>query len=225
MEIINDSFQFANRDGFVISGFAWCNHKYQPVSEPCYLILNDKRWISNNETDKMKAVIAQNKTPTLVSDKPVPKLRDDYILVKTVAVALNPTDWKHATFNLAAEGGLLGCDFAGIVEEVGSKVTKKWQKGERIAGVAHGGNLVQPEDGAFAEHILAKGDIQVKIPDSLSFEDASTLTLGATTVMQGLYQKALKLNLPDNPVKGNVPLLIYGGSTATGSLGIQYAKL
>lgn len=173
----------------------------------------------------MKAIVAQNKTPTLVTDRPIPKLRDDYILVKTVAVALNPTDWKHATFNLAAEGGLLGCDFAGIVEEVGSKVTKKWQKGERIAGVAHGGNLVQPEDGAFAEHILAKGDIQVKIPDSLSFEDASTLTLGATTVMQGLYQKALKLNLPDDPIKSKVPLLIYGGSTATGSLGIQYAKL
>ncbi|PCH01844.1 Polyketide synthase, enoylreductase [Penicillium occitanis (nom. inval.)] len=173
----------------------------------------------------MKAIIAQNKAPTLVTDRPVPKLRDDYILVKPVAVALNPTDWKHAAFGLSAEGGLLGCDFAGIIEEVGSKVAKKWKKGERIAGVAHGGNLVQPEDGAFAEHILAKGDIQVRIPDSLSFEDASTLTLGVTTVMQGLYQKALKLNLPDNPVKGDVPVLIYGGSTATGALAIQYAKL
>ncbi|KAF3397061.1 hypothetical protein DPV78_008280 [Talaromyces pinophilus] len=173
----------------------------------------------------MKAIIAQNKAPTLVTDRPVPKLRDDYILVKPVAVALNPTDWKHAAFGLSAEGGLLGCDFAGIIEEVGSKVAKKWKKGERIAGVAHGGNLVQPEDGAFAEHILAKGDIQVRIPDSLSFEDASTLTLGVTTVMQGLYQKALKLNLPDDPVKGDVPVLIYGGSTATGALAIQYAKL
>lgn len=173
----------------------------------------------------MNAIIAQNKAPTLVTDRPVPKLRDDYILVKPVAVALNPTDWKHAAFGRSAEGGLLGCDFAGIVEEVGSKVTKKWKKGERIAGVAHGGNADQPEDGAFAEHILAKGDIQVKIPDSLSFEDASTLTLGVTTVMQGLYQKALKLNLPDNPVKSDVPVLIYGGSTATGALAIQYAKL
>ncbi|QGA21042.1 hypothetical protein EYB26_008752 [Talaromyces marneffei] len=173
----------------------------------------------------MKAVVAHNNAPALVTDRPVPKLRDDYILVKPVAIALNPTDWKHAAFGLAAEGGLLGCDFAGIVEEVGSKVTKKWQKGDRIAGVAHGGNSVQPQDGAFAEHILAKGDIQVKIPDSLSFEDASTLTLGVTTVMQGLYQKALKLNLPDDPVKTDIPVLIYGGSTATGALGIQFAKL
>lgn len=192
---------------------------------PRTLVVSSFRHQTTKETDKMKAVIAQNRTPTLVTDRPVPKLRDDYILVKPVAVALNPTDWKHAAFGLSAEGGLLGCDFAGIVEEVGSKVTKKWKKGERIAGVAHGGNMVQPEDGAFAEHILAKGDIQVKIPDSLSFEDAATLTLGVTTVMQGLYQKALKLNLPDDPVKGDVPVLIYGGSTATGALAIQYAKL
>jgi len=36
----------------------------------------------------------------LVSDRPIPKLRDDYILVKTVAVALNPTDWKHIVSTL-----------------------------------------------------------------------------------------------------------------------------
>ncbi|EED13651.1 zinc-binding oxidoreductase ToxD, putative [Talaromyces stipitatus ATCC 10500] len=173
----------------------------------------------------MKAVVVQNKTPTLATDRAVPKLRDDYILVKPVAVALNPTDWKHAAFGLAADGGLLGCDFAGVVEEVGSKVTKQWKKGDRLAGVAHGGNLVQPEDGAFAEHILAKGDIQIKIPDSLSFEDAASLTLGINTVMQGLFQKALKLNWPSDPVKDQTPVLIYGGSTATGALGIQFAKL
>lgn len=28
----------------------------------------------------------------------VPKLRDDYIIVQTKAVALNPTDWKHVAF-------------------------------------------------------------------------------------------------------------------------------
>lgn len=67
--------------------------------------------------------------------------------------------------------------------------------------------------------------MQIKIPDSLSFEDASTLTLGVTTVEQGLYQKALKLNLPDNPVKEKTFVLIYGGSTATGALGVQFAKM
>lgn len=41
---------------------------------------------------------------------------------------------------------------------------------------------------------------------------------------QGLYQ-ALKLPLPTEPTKTPFPVLIYGGSTATGMLGVQYAKL
>lgn len=72
-------------------------------------------------------------------------------------------------------------DYAGIVEEVGTKVTKPFKKGDRISGVVHGGNMPHPEDGAFAEYITAKGDIQIKIPDNLSFEEASTLGVGITT--------------------------------------------
>ncbi|KAI1613293.1 zinc-binding oxidoreductase alcohol dehydrogenase [Exophiala viscosa] len=173
----------------------------------------------------MKAVVNRNKEPVLQKSRPVPKLRDDYLLVKVKAVALNPTDWKHAAFGLARENGLLGCDFSGTVEEVGSKVTKSWSKGDAIMGVAHGGNASQTEDGAFAEYIVAKGDVQIKKPDSLSFEAASTLPLGATTVGQGLYQKALKLKLPTDPVKDKEYVLIYGGSTATGALAVQYATL
>jgi NADPH:quinone reductase-like Zn-dependent oxidoreductase len=173
----------------------------------------------------MKAIVIKDKEAYLDRSYPVPKLRDDYILVKTAAVAINPTDWKHVAFGMGAQGGLVGCDFAGTVEEVGSAVTKSLSKGDRIAGVAHGGNFVQPEDGAFAEYVLAKGDVQMKIPDSMSFEEAATLTLGVTTVMQGLFQKALKLNWPTDPIKDKQYVLIYGGSSATGALGIQYAKL
>lgn len=86
------------------------------------------------------------------------------------------------------------------------------------------GNVVDHETGAFAEYILAKGGLQAKIPDSLSFEEASTLGLGIATVGQGLYQ-SLGLPLPDESPKERKPLLIYGGSTATGTLAIQYAKL
>lgn len=68
-------------------------------------------------------------------------------------------------------------------------------------------------------------DLQMHMPDSLSFEKASTIPLGASTVGQGLYQKALKLNLPTDPIKDKEFVLIYGGSTATGSLAVQYAKL
>jgi len=173
----------------------------------------------------MKAIVIHGKDARVERDRPLPKLRDDYLLVKTVAVALNPTDWKHIAGGIAADGGLSGCDFSGVVEEVGPAVTKPWKKGDRICGVAHGGNLVQPEDGAFAEYIVAKGDLQLKIPEGMNFEQASTIALGSTTVGQGLYQKALKLNLPTDPVKEKTFVLIYGGSSATGALGVQYAKL
>lgn len=80
------------------------------------------------------------------------------------------------------------------------------------------------ESGAFAEHIIAKGDLQFKIPDHFSFDEAATLGLGVITAGQGLYQ-SLGFPLPNKPSENKLPLLIYGGSSATGTLAIQYAKL
>ena len=172
-----------------------------------------------------KAVVIQGpKKAAVVSDRPIPKLRDHYILVKTAAVALNPTDWQHVEYLVEEGGPLVGCDYSGIVEEVGPKVTKPFKHGDRIAGMAHGANAVQHEDGTFAEHIVVKGDMQMKIPDDVSFEEAATFGVGITTVGQGLYQK-LGLAWPNEPVKDSPPVLIYGGSSATGVLGIQFAKL
>lgn len=174
----------------------------------------------------MKALVAHDNTAVLVNDRPLPHLRDDCVLVKVSTVALNPTDWKHLDRGLVSEGCLLGCDFAGTIERVGKTVTKTWSKGDRVAGVVHGGHASQPEDGAFAEYIVAKGDICLRIPREMSFEKAATLPLGIGTVMQGLYQKGLKLNLPDSPAtEEDSFVLLYGGSTATGALGVQFAKL
>lgn len=126
---------------------------------------------------------------------------------------------------------IAGCDYAGVVEAVGPMVSKDWKKGDRVAGFVHGCNLVRPESGAFAEYVLAKGDIQFRIPDFMSFEAASTLGVGLTTVGQNLYQY---LQLPSprrKPLIDGCPsdgppetILIYGGATATGSLAIQLAK-
>ncbi len=69
---------------------------------------------------------------------PLPKLSSDYILVRTVAIALNPTDWTTLDA-VGYAGTIVGCDYAGIVEEVGSAVKKSFKKGDRVAGFAHGG--------------------------------------------------------------------------------------
>ncbi|KAJ5716612.1 chaperonin 10-like protein [Penicillium malachiteum] len=168
-------------------------------------------------------IITAPKTAELVTNQPRPSLLDDYILVKTEAVALNPTDWKFVANN-SVSGCLVGCDYAGVIEEVGEDVKKDFKKGDRVCGFAHGGHILRPQVGAFAEYILAKGDVQMQIPDNLGFEEAATLGVGIATVGQGLYQ-SLKLALPTSPLTTPEPLLIYGGSTATGTLAIQYAKL
>jgi NADPH:quinone reductase-like Zn-dependent oxidoreductase len=159
---------------------------------------------------------------SVVDDAKVPSLRSDYLLIKTVAVALNPADWKHISY--VKDPVTVGFDFAGTVEEVGSEVTKRFKKGDRVAGFSRGSNVLNFEDGAFAEYLTAKGDVQIRIPDDMSFEQGCTLGVGVITVGQGMYQ-SLKLPLPDKPATEKFPLLIYGGSTATGALAIQYAKL
>ena len=82
------------------------------------------------------AVVTVKAGEAKVVESTVPKLRDDYILVKVKAVALNPTDWKHVAW-LTDAGSRIGCDYAGIVEEVGSKVTKNFKKGDRVSGFVH----------------------------------------------------------------------------------------
>lgn len=37
--------------------------------------------------------------------------------------------------------------------------------------------------GAFGEYIVTKGDLQIKIPDNLSFGEAATLGVGISTVV------------------------------------------
>lgn len=50
-----------------------------------------------------------------------------------------------------------------------------------MTGFIHGSNILQPDGGAFAEYSTAKGDIQIKIPENVSFEEAATLGVGITT--------------------------------------------
>lgn len=78
----------------------------------------------------------------LRSDIPLPTVQDNYIIVKTKAVALNPTDWKSIENN-PSKGAIVGCDYAGVVEEVGNGV-KDVEVGDRVAGFARGGKSAPP---------------------------------------------------------------------------------
>ena len=71
---------------------------------------------------------------------------------------------------------------------------------------------------------MQKDGLSAKIPEGMSFTDAATFGVGIITIGQGLFQ-SLKLPLPPGKVEDKFPILIYGGSSATGTLAIQYAKL
>ncbi|KAL9086607.1 MAG: hypothetical protein Q9165_007050 [Trypethelium subeluteriae] len=171
----------------------------------------------------MKALKIVSTGEATVQEVPIPKLPPKCILIKTRHVALNPTDWKHIDW-LAQPGATVGCDLSGVVVDVGTEVKKPFKKGDRIAGLVHGSNAMNTDDGAFAEYVIAKGDIQILVPDRVSDEDAATLGVGVATVGSAVYQK-MDLPWPNAPAKEKFPILIYGGSSATGSMAIQFAKL
>ena len=137
-------------------------------------------------TSQQKAIVIKSRgIASLVLNSPVPRLRDDYILVKNVAVAINPTDWQHINGE-GQPGATVGCDYAGIVIDMGPNVTKMFAKGDRVCGFIHGSNGDNHEDGAFAEYVTAKGDLQIPIPNGVSFEEAATLGVGMYDACQPL---------------------------------------
>ncbi|KAK6595270.1 hypothetical protein ACHAO1_005240 [Botrytis cinerea] len=163
---------------------------------------------------------------------PTPQLRDDYILVKTIAVAISPTDWQMVDEQSSPKTKgptLLGCDFVGIVVEIGKDVKKECKKGDRIEGMMHGRNDIELEDGTFAKYILVKGNVAFHILENFSFEEAQSFGVGVTTIVLGFYKylslPLLTFPLPMPSSERKLPILIYGGSPATGTLAVQSAKL
>ncbi|KAI2635418.1 GroES-like protein [Xylaria nigripes] len=171
-----------------------------------------------------KALVLIESGKVEIQEVPLPKIRDGHILVKVRAVAINPTDWKGIDSSDPIRLGTRpGCDYAGEVVEIGPGVTKDFRKGDRVSGLIFGSSPNSPDSGAFGEFATAKEHLTIKTPANVSDEEAATLGVSVTTVAQGLYRK-LQLPLPNNPATTPFPVLIYGGSTATGLYGIKFAK-
>lgn len=92
----------------------------------------------------MKAVIIESTGHAAVADIPEQSMRPGYIKVQTMYVAMNPTDLDHVSVPSAGRvGGILGCDVAGIVKEIGPGCISDVKVGDVVYGVCHGANLVR----------------------------------------------------------------------------------
>ena len=159
-------------------------------------------------------------------DAPVPALAPDMVLVKTAAVAINPADAKMLDYS-AAVGAIHGYDFAGTIVALGTDAPVHLAVGDRVAGLVHGMNALLPDVGAFAEYVGATGDLLLKIPEDMSFEDAASLGTGIATAGLGLFKELEVPGTPEKPATtaGSAFVLVCGGSTATGTRAIQMLKL
>ncbi|PYH67887.1 zinc-binding alcohol dehydrogenase family protein [Aspergillus vadensis CBS 113365] len=162
-----------------------------------------------------------------VTNQPIPTPRHDEILIRTAAVALNPIDWMLLG-STPSPNAVMGHDYAGTIVEVGQSASEQYKVGDRVCGLVKGADRTRPESGTFAEYIVAKAAVQIRIPDWVSFENAATVGVGAIAAGQCLFGPS-GLNLPwprKHTLEENYDtILIYGGSTASGCWLIQVAKL
>lgn len=157
---------------------------------------------------------------------PVPDLPSPYhVLVRVLAVGLNPADYKMVT-HFYMEGSTTGCDFCGIVELAGASAL--FSPGVRVCGADFPYRPNNPHNGAFSQWVVADSRQMLKVPDDWSDTQAAALgAIGWGTVCMAVSDpEALNLaGLPSKPVEKPIPVLVYGGATATGIMAIQILKL
>ena len=165
--------------------------------------------------------------------KPAPYTppRENEIVVKNHAVAINPVDWLTQSI-----GGLvfpwlnypfvLGSDVAGEVVEVGASVSR-FKVGDRVLGHAVGADKSRNSaaEGGFQDYTVILDHMAAPIPDGMAYENAAVLPLGLSTAACGLFQKdQLALDHPSaRPRRTGKTVLVWGGSTSVGSNAIQLA--
>ncbi|KAJ5113102.1 alcohol dehydrogenase [Penicillium angulare] len=176
----------------------------------------------------MKALIAGEDLGYEVSDKlPIPTLLDHEVLVKVERIGLNPVDTKLMGSEFVTPGLIWGFDCAGRVVAIGKDGHRNLKIGDRVCGSASGMNKFKPEGGAFAEYIKLDNVLALKVPEHMTMEEAATLgTALASACMSMFWAMPWSLGLLDGvrPEEGLSPVLVYGGSTATGTMIMQFLK-
>ncbi|MCJ1477278.1 hypothetical protein MMC13_005949 [Lambiella insularis] len=172
-----------------------------------------------------RAIVQAAKGTLIVSNTPLPPLLPGWVLVQTAAVALNPADHKMPA-NFPAPGATAGWDFAGTIVRVCPPLAAPLRVGDRVCGAVHGSNPSDHETGAFAEYVRAEADLLLKVPGSMAWGPAAALGgVGHGTLCIALWESLGVPGRPEKPAAEPQHVLVYGGSTATGTMAIQLLKL
>ncbi|MGO4817100.1 NAD(P)-dependent alcohol dehydrogenase [Flavobacterium sp. W22_SRS_FP1] len=149
--------------------------------------------------------------------KPIPK--DKEVLVKVYASTVNRTDagFRSAEYFISRfwsgllrpKYTILGCEFSGIIEEVGKNVTT-FKKGDKVFGYN------DKTFGGHAEYLtIAENEAVEILPENVNFYEAAPITEGAHYALNNI--RAAKIESGQN-------VLVYGATGAIGSAAVQLLK-
>lgn len=163
------------------------------------------------------AIIRETGAPDVIRYEEVadPQPTETQVLINVKAVAVNPIDTylRAGIIPMPIEFPyIVGCDLAGTIEAVGSKVTR-FRPGDRVWGTNQG---LFGRPGTFAELAAVDEQWLYATPEGQSDDQAAAGALTGITAHLGLFQHAgLK---PDQIV------FVNGGTGGVGSAVVQFAK-
>jgi len=166
----------------------------------------------------MKAAYIEKVGPSkniIFGDLPKPKPNDSQVLVKVAAVAVNPVDTYIRAGTVEMDlpmPFILGCDLAGVVEEVGEKA-KRFKVGDRVWCSNQG---LLGRQGTYAEYAAVEECWLYPTPEEVSDNDAAALAMVGITAHLGVFR--------NGGVKMGDTLLVNGGTGGVGACAVQMGR-
>ncbi|HCI14122.1 MAG: alcohol dehydrogenase [Gallionellales bacterium GWA2_60_142] len=166
----------------------------------------------------MKAILATAPGGTEVlqlRDIPKPELPSaHHVRVELSAAGVNPVDTKlraKPAYHPDKLPAILGCDGAGVVEEIGSAVTR-FKIGDEVY-FCNGG--LGDEPGNYAEYTTLHEEYCAAKPANLSLQDAAALPLVLITAWEALIERAA--------LQAEQTILIHAAAGGVGHVALQLA--
>ncbi len=129
----------------------------------------------------MKAVLIDENKNLVWSDVADPVIKDDEVLVKIYAAALNRADLLQRQGKYPSPPGCpewMGLEIAGEIVKLGKNVTD-WKLGDRVCALLGGGG--------YAEYAAVKYDMLMPVPKGLSMVEAASLPEAYATSYLNLF--------------------------------------